>query len=287
MKILVTGAQGMLGRDVVALARGQRHDVVALDHAALDVTDARGVERRIEDARPDSVINCAAWTDVDGAEAREDEAASVNVEGASNVAAAAERVGAITVYPSTDYVFDGSKDGPYVEADRPAPLNAYGRTKLAGERATASANTGTFVVRTAWLFGPGGPNFVETMLRLASDSDSVNVVRDQVGCPTYTGHLAVGLLRLLEGSEHGVHHVASSGSCSRFELAEEIFRQASVSCEVVATTSKQVRRKAQRPANSALISTRQDPIELPAWQRGIGDYLKARDGVQGREARVS
>jgi dTDP-4-dehydrorhamnose reductase len=284
VKIVVTGAGGMLGRDVVAAARSEEHEVIALDRADLDVTDGDAVARRFEDAAPDAVINCAAWTDVDGAEDNESKAAAVNVDGAANVAAAAARLDAAVLYPSTDYVFDGSKDGPYVETDSTAPLNAYGRTKLAGEAATAAANPRSLIVRTAWLFGPGGNNFVETMLRLAADRGSVSVVRDQVGCPTYTGHLAAGLLLLVEEHGYGVQHMAGSGSCTRFEFARAIFSQAGVDCEVVPTTSDQVHRKAKRPANSVLISAREAPIVLPPWQRGLSDYLAARATSQAREA---
>ena len=158
------------------------------------------------------VINCAAWTDVDGAEESEEQAAfAVNGTAAGNVASAAAAVGASVVYVSSDYVFDGSKGAPYVETDQTAPLSAYGRTKLAGEEATAAANKRHFVVRSSWLFGIGGSNFVETMLRLASTQNEVLVVRDQVGSPTYTWHLAYGIVRLIEGVEFGIHHMAAGG----------------------------------------------------------------------------
>jgi dTDP-4-dehydrorhamnose reductase len=284
VKIVVTGAGGMLGRDVVAAARSEAHEVIGLNRADLDVTDGDAVERCLQEAGPDAVINCAAWTDVDGAEENESQAATVNVDGARNVATAAAHAGATVLYPSTDYVFDGSKDGPYVESDSTAPLNAYGRTKLAGEGATAATNPRSLIVRTAWLFGPGGKNFVETMLRLAADRDSVDVVRDQVGCPTYTGHLAAGLLLLVEENGHGVRHMAGEGTCSWFEFAREIFNQASVDCDVVPTTSDSVERKAKRPANSALISTHETPIVLPRWQRGLSDYLATRARSHAREA---
>jgi dTDP-4-dehydrorhamnose reductase len=232
------------------------------------------------------VINCAAWTDVDGAEENEEEAAAVNADGAGVVAAAAASARASVVYPSTDYVFDGSKDGPYVESDQPAPLNAYGRTKLGGEAATAAANGRSFIVRTSWLFGAGGANFVETMLRLASERGAVTVVQDQVGCPTYTAHLAAGLLHLVGSSDHGMHHLAGAGSCSWFEFAQEIFDQAGVACEVSPATGDKAGRKARRPANSVLTSERPVPIALPPWQRGLADYLRARaaSGAAAREA---
>jgi dTDP-4-dehydrorhamnose reductase len=225
------------------------------------------------------VINCAAWTNVDGAEESEHEASLVNAQGAGFVADAAAKVGAQLVFPSTDYVFNG-EGGPYGESDDPDPINAYGRTKLAGERATALVNGRSFIVRTSWLFGSHGGNFVETMLRLGQGGGPVVVVHDQVGCPTYTGHLAVGLLRLIDSASYGIHHMAGDGSCSWYEFAMEIFRQAEVVTRVMATTSDMMERPATRPANSVLVSRRSGPIKLPAWQRGLADYLARRDQVE-------
>src|SRR5919107_5871517 len=167
MKLLVTGAAGMLGRDVLLAAGNAGHDVVGYGRAELDVTNPGVLDRKLDLERPDVVINCAAWTDVDGAEDAEEAAFAINGAGAGNVAAAAAEIEARVVHVSTDYVFDGAKGAPYVESDQPAPLSAYGRTKLAGEEATAAANPRHFIVRSSWLFGTGGNNFVETMLRLA------------------------------------------------------------------------------------------------------------------------
>jgi dTDP-4-dehydrorhamnose reductase len=276
VKVLVTGAGGMLGHDLVRVAEDMRHQVVALTRDDLDVTDPARVERIITRERPGAVINCAAWTNVDGAEESEQEASVVNAQGAGFVADAASKVDAKVVYLSTDYVFDGT-GGPYGESDDPAPINAYGRTKLAGERATALVNGRSFIVRSSWLFGPHGGNFVETMLRLGQGGGPVVVVHDQVGCPTYTGHLAVGLLRLIDSSAYGIHHMAGEGRCSWYEFAMEIFRQAEVVTRVMASTSDMMDRPAKRPANSVLISRRSGPIKLPAWQRGLSDYLARRD----------
>jgi len=284
MKLLVVGAGGMLGGDVVSVATGLSHDVVALDRDQLDVTDPGRVERTIVRERPGAVINCAAWTDVDGAEEHEAEASLVNGEGAGFVAAAAARVEAKVLYVSTDYVFDGSKRGPYMESDEPAPIQAYGRSKLAGERATALANQRSFVVRSSWLFGPRGENFVSTMLRLGSSGAPVVVVHDQVGCPTYTGHLAIGLVRLIDGTAYGVHHMAGTGSCSWYEFAEEIFKQAGVDARVMAATSEMTDRAADRPANSALVSGREAPIRLPEWQRGLADHLERLEARERQAA---
>jgi dTDP-4-dehydrorhamnose reductase len=250
----------MLGQDVVRAS-----GALALSRAELDVTDRGAVRDAIEPG--DLVFNCAAWTDVDGAEEREDEATRVNAEGAANVAAAAGTV----VYVSSDYVFDGAKGEPYVESDPAAPLSAYGRSKLAGERATAAANPRNFVVRSSWLFGPGGRNFVETMLGLGPE---VRVVDDQVGCPTFTGHLAEALVRLAATGDYGVHHMAAAGSCSWYEFAREIFARAGVDTRVEPCATADHPRPAPRPAYSVLASERGH--RLPDWRAGLDAYLGVR-----------
>jgi dTDP-4-dehydrorhamnose reductase len=280
MKLLVTGAAGMLGRDVMLAAGNAGHDVVGYGRAELDVTDPAGLAKKFDLERPDVVINCAAWTDVDGAEEAEEAAFAINGTGAGNVAAAAAAVGASVVYVSSDYIFDGVKGAPYVESDQPAPLSAYGRTKLAGEEATVAANKRHFVVRSAWLFGIGGPNFVETMLRLAGSGNEVLVVRDQVGSPTYTWHLAYGIVRLIEGIEFGIHHMAAAGQCSWYEFAREIFEQAKVECKVLSITTEDFGRPAPRPPFSALTSQREHAIRLPSWQDGLAGYLAQRQAEE-------
>lgn len=277
MKLLVAGAAGMFGRDVMLAAGNAGHDVVGFGRSELDVTDPAGLEKKLDLERPDVVINAAAWTDVDGAESAEQDAFAINGTGAGNVAAAAAGVGASVVYLSTDYVFDGAKGAPYVESDQPAPLSAYGRTKLAGEEATAAANKRHFVVRSAGLFGVGGTSFVSTMLRLAADHGEVLVVRDQVTSPTYTWHLAYGIVRLIEGIEFGIHHMAAAGQCSWYEFAREIFEQAKVDCKVLSSTTGLLGRPAPRPAFSALMSQREHAIRLPSWQDGLAGFLAQRE----------
>lgn len=276
MKLLVTGAAGMLGRDVLLAAGNAGHDVVGYGRAELDVTNAETIARRFDIERPDVVINCAAWTDVDGAETAEEAAFAINGKGAGNVAAAAGEIEARVVHVSTDYVFDGSKGAPYVESDQPAPASAYGRTKLAGEEAVAAANKRHFIVRSAGLYGLGGRNFVDTMLRLAERQNEVTVVRDQVTSPTYTWHLAYGIVRLIEGIEYGIHHMAAAGQCSWYEFAREIFEQAKVECKVLSITTDEYGAPAPRPAFSALVSQREHAIRLPSWQDGLAGYLAQR-----------
>lgn len=266
----------MLGRDVERVARGRGHDVFALTHEALDVTDSRAVDACVARRRPETVINCAAWTDVDGAEDRERDATRINNEGAALVAAAAESEGASVLYPSTDYVFDGSKRAPYVESDMPSPISAYGRSKQAGETAVAISNPRHFIVRTSWLFGCGGGNFVETMLRLGGEQPEVLVVSDQIGCPTYTSHLATALVDLVEGEAYGIHHVAAEGTCSWFEFAQEIFDQEGLETRVMSATTDMLARKARRPTYSVLRSERGDAVQLPHWREGLASYLAER-----------
>jgi dTDP-4-dehydrorhamnose reductase len=263
----------MLGSDVMRVAG----DAVGFTRAELDIADRAAVERALAEVRPDAVINCAAYTNVDGAEADEDGAARVNGEGAENVAAAAAAVGAFVVQPSTDYVFDGTKREPYVESDPTGPRSAYGRSKLAGEHATAQVNPRHAIVRTSWLFGMDGKNFVETMLGLSGD---LKVVDDQVGCPTYTGHLAEALVELAGGRLTGVVHVAGSGTCSWHDFAAEIFRQAAKGdVELRPCTTEEYPRPAPRPAYSVLASERPDAPRLPDWREGLKAYLAEREAV--------
>jgi dTDP-4-dehydrorhamnose reductase len=276
MKVLVTGAGGMLGNDVVRAAAYVNHDVISLAHADLDITDGRRVRRTFSRLAPDAVVNCAAWTDVDAAEEDPIGATRVNEHAPRTVAAAAAEVGAPIVQPSTDYVFDGEKREPYVESDATHPLSIYGATKLAGEDGVVAANPRHFVVRSSWLFGSHGDNFVETMLRLGRDLGEVVVVRDQVGCPTYTGHLAGALVRLLDGDEYGLHHIAGAGECSWFEFATAIFEQAGVECRTLSCTTDEFPRPAPRPAYSVLATERDYGLVLPDWREGLAAYLAER-----------
>ncbi len=255
----------MLGQDVLRAA-GDRG--VGLTHAELDVTDAAAVAEALGGS---TVINCAAYTNVDGAETDSETAHAVNADGAGNVAAAAARV----VYVSSDYVFDGSKGEPYVESDPTGPLQEYGHSKLAGERTTAAANEDHLIVRSSWLFGSGGRNFVETMLALGSERDELLVVDDQVGSPTFTGHLAEALVALADSGERGVLHVAGAGSCSWYGFARAIFERAGVDADLRPCATEDFPRPARRPASSVLASERGAPA-LPAWEAGLDAYLGVR-----------
>jgi dTDP-4-dehydrorhamnose reductase len=280
VRVLITGAAGMLGRDVEEAARGAGHDVLALTHADLDITDTEAVHEAVAAAAPDAVVNCAAWTDVDGAESAEALATAVNGDGPGHVAAAAAATGAFVVSVSTDYVFDGRAREPYVESDPTAPLGAYGRSKLAGEHAVAAAAPGRHaIVRTSWLFGAHGPNFVATMLRVAGERDELTVVDDQVGCPTFTGHLAPALIAIAQSERTGILHVAGSGCCSWWDLARATFEAAGHGVRLHPGRTVDLGRPAPRPAWSVLGTERADTPVLPAWQDGLADYLE-RQGVR-------
>ncbi len=255
----------MLGHDVMRAAGA---GAIGLTRADLDVTDAAAVRDALGGA---TVINCAAYTNVDAAETDADAAHRVNADGARNVAESAARV----VYVSTDYVFDGAKAEPYVESDATSPLQAYGHSKLAGERATTAASPGHLVVRSSWLFGASGRNFIETMLSLGRERDELLVVDDQVGSPTFTVHLAKALVALATSEERGVLHVAGGGSCSWYEFAQAIFDSAGLDADLRACTTDEFPRPARRPANSVLASERGAPA-LPAWQDGLEAYLGVR-----------
>jgi dTDP-4-dehydrorhamnose reductase len=271
MHLLVTGAAGMLGRDVTAAAARAGHAVTPLSRRELDVCDAAAVRAVVAAARPDAIVNCAAWTDVDGAEADERAATAVNGAGAGNVAAA----GAFVVSVSTDYVFDGTAREPYVESAPTAPVSAYGRSKLAGEHAVAEAAPDAHaIVRSSWLFGEHGANFVATMLRLAGERDSLTVVDDQVGCPTFTGHLAVALVEIAEHRLHGIRHVAGAGSCSWHDLAAATFAATGADVELARGRTADLGRPAPRPAYSVLRSEHADTPVLPPWQDGLHAYLE-------------
>jgi dTDP-4-dehydrorhamnose reductase len=273
MRLLVTGAAGMLGRDVVAAAGEAGHEAVALARADLDITDAAAVRAAVLDTRPDAVINCAAWTDVDGAEAAEAQATAVNGTGAGNVAHAAAAAGALAVHVSSDYVFDGQATSPYREDAPTAPQGAYGRSKLAGEQAVTAAGGRSVIVRSAWLFGPHGKNFVDTMRRLGAEREEIAVVDDQVGCPTYTGHLAPALVDIAARQLTGILHVAADGSCSWFDLAQATFEETGLQCTVRPQSTAELGRPAPRPAFSVLNSTRTDVPQLPHWREGLKAHL--------------
>lgn len=275
MKALVIGHRGMLGTDLMAHLADTGIDAVGLDLPDIDITDRRATIRAVSEAAPDVVFHLAAWTDVDGAEEHEEQALMVNGEGTRNVAIACREAGSALVAVSTDYVFPGT-GGPYDEWAATDPLQAYGRTKLAGERlAEMEYPEGTRIARTAWLYGANGKNFVDTMLMLAIDRDAVDVVADQTGCPTWTKDLCPALVEIA-GLEPGVYHTAGGGSTTWADFAREIFRAAQVDCAVNDTTTEAFNRPAPRPEVSVLEVTREGAPRLRAWEDALADYIGER-----------
>jgi dTDP-4-dehydrorhamnose reductase len=298
MRLMVSGSGGMLGHDVMRAGRRAGHDLAGLAHGELDVADGEAVARAVARVRPEAIVNCAAWTDVDGAEDHRRQAHAVNAEGAGNLARAAAAAGVPLVHVSTDYVFSGEapvdargRPRAYVESDPTGPRSVYGQSKLAGERQVLAASDAHTIVRSSWLFGVDGHNFAATMLRLAAEQRAsgsegasrpprpLRVVSDQTGCPTWTGHLAPALLGLIEREVRGMVHLAGSGRTSWHGFAREIFRQAELECLLEPATSAQLARPAPRPAWSAIASERADVLPMPDWRDGLAGYLAARAGM--------
>lgn len=276
-RVLVTGAGGMLGSDLVELLQEVGAQVQGLTRRELDITDPQGVEEAVARIRPQWVVNCAAFTDVDGCEEQEALAMAVNGQGPGNLARACAGHGAALLHISTDYVFDGTSRRPYMEEDPVAPLGAYGRSKLAGEEAVRGSGCRWLMVRTAWLFGRRGRNFVATILELYRSSGRLRVVDDQVGSPTYTRDLARALVRLMEVGAQGMVHGVNSGCCSWFQLAREAVRMAGGDPALVEpVTSREFPRPAPRPAYSVLSTSRLRALtgsSPPPWQEGLARYL--------------
>ncbi|HUU26869.1 MAG TPA: dTDP-4-dehydrorhamnose reductase [archaeon] len=288
MKILVTGAAGMLGTDLTAeLSSG--HEVTGVDLDRCDITEKEAVLDLLRQERPELVIHTAAFTDVEGAEREPERAIEVNAYGAENVAQACRVVGARMLLISTDYVFDGTKREPYLESDEPNPINVYGRSKLEGERLSRAALPSVTVVRTAWLYGAASNNFLTKILKAAARQPRLAVVTDEVGSPTCTVDLSAVLRRMIElGAAGPLYHLAGSGTCSRYELAAELFSLLEIdTCELKPTVRESFPTLAVRPANSALASERLGPEGIPPlrpWREALeefaGKHLKSewRDG---------
>lgn len=274
MRILVTGAHGMLGSDLMRALPSP--GAVGLSARDLDITDRIAVERLFKKEKPEYIIHAAACTDVDGCERDPDTAYRVNGLGVRNVALQAEKIGATMLYVSTDYVFDGEKNEPYIEFDAPNPISVYGRSKLAGEAFVRQFCRRHCIVRTSWLFGRNGKNFVRTILRLAAKSDELRVVSDQMGSPTYSAHLARKIGDLVGSGVSGTFHVTNSGHCSWFELADAAVRQRQSPVRLVPIRAEEYAAPARRPRNSVLrnyMLQLEGMTLLPPWQDGLAEYL--------------
>jgi dTDP-4-dehydrorhamnose reductase len=279
MRVLVTGAAGMLARDLVPCLQKRGHETLAPLESDLDITRVEAIRRWAGSFHPEIVINCAAYTKVDQAEKEEHLAGIINGSAVQNICLVCQEADIPLVHFSTDYVFDGAKNGPYTIYDQPNPINAYGRTKLLGEKYVVWLLKRFYLVRTSWLFGIHGPNFIETMLNLAQKQKQVSVVNDQRGCPTWTHDLSEAVVSLIESGRYGVYHATNSGPTTWFEYAREIFRLAETGTHVLPITTDQFPTAATRPKNSAL-----DPFplseaigrDMPPWQDALRQYLDQR-----------
>jgi dTDP-4-dehydrorhamnose reductase len=276
MKVVVTGAAGQLGQDVLLELARKNHQAFGTDREKLDITNEVDVNAFINEVKPDVILHCAAYTNVDAAEENEEVAYQINAAGTEYLAKAAKQNGAKMLYISTDYVFDGTATEPY-EVDEPTkPLGAYGRTKLAGEKLLQKHLAEFFIVRTAWVFGIYGNNFVKTMIRLGKERGEVGVVHDQVGSPTYTVDLAKFMVELMETEKYGIYHATNSGICSWYEFAVEIFKQSDMKVTVNPLTSDQFPRPAARPKYSVLskkMIVQQGLSPLRDWKEALAAYL--------------
>jgi len=276
MKVVVTGAKGQLGTDVVHLLADRGYEVYGYGREELDITNFDQVKQVITEIRPDVVIHAAAYTKVDLAESESDQAFLINAYGTRNVAVVSEAVGAKLVYISTDYVFDGTATTPYNEFAPTNPLSIYGKSKLAGEQFVRDLHSKFFIVRTSWVYGKHGNNFVKTMLKLAQERDELMVVHDQVGCPTYTVDLSNCILELIQTEKYGVYHVSNSGHCSWYEFAKAIFEEARIEVKVNPCTTKDFPRPAPRPAYSVFdhMSLRLNGFnDIRHWRKALNEFI--------------
>ncbi|MBB6024676.1 dTDP-4-dehydrorhamnose reductase [Paenibacillus sp. JGP012] len=284
MKVLVTGASGQLGRDVVLLLAKEGHDVLACDRDQMDITNQAQCNEVISSYHPEIIIHCAAYTAVDAAETDMDGAYKVNAVGTRNVAVAAEKVGAKLIYISTDYVFDGQSTTSYQEYDDTNPQSVYGKSKRAGELLVQSLCSKWFVVRTSWVYGLHGNNFVKTILKLGQEKPKLQVVDDQKGSPTYTVDLATFLIELMGTEMYGIYHASNRGDCTWYEFTQAIFDEArttggiSIQAELEPCTTEQFQRPAPRPVNSVIdhLSIRtNDLTDLRPWREGLRDFIRS------------
>ena len=277
MKVLVTGAKGQLGTDLMNELAKRGSEGIGVDVQEMDITDAEACRRVIKNSGADAVIHCAAYTAVDAAEDNVDLCRRINGEGTRNVAQACKEADVKLMYISTDYVFDGQGTRPWEPDDERHPLNVYGQTKYEGELAVEELSDKYFIVRIAWVFGVAGKNFIKTMLRLGKERGAVSVVDDQIGSPTYTYDLARLLVDMIQTDKYGRYHATNEGLCSWYEFAKEIFRQAGMDVPVTPVSSDAFPAKATRPSNSRLNKDKlsENGFErLPAWQDALGRFLK-------------
>ncbi|MBN2072674.1 MAG: dTDP-4-dehydrorhamnose reductase [Actinobacteria bacterium] len=274
MKLLITGSKGQMGMELINTSPPM-HEVYGFD-MDMDITDRKAVFSTFKDIKPDAVIHCAAYTDVDGCERNSDKAFLINGTGTRNIAEAARRTGSEMIYLSTDYVFDGSKKAPYLEYDEPAPLSIYGKSKLAGEAVVREILGKYYIVRTTGIYSSYGRNFVETIIASSKKNGRLEVVNDQVCTPTYSLDLANCLYRLLDSKKYGTYHATNNGMCTWYSFSREIFRDLDMDIEVVPVESARLNRDAKRPAFSVLENANLEKLgicHMRDWKAALKDFL--------------
>lgn len=281
MRVLVTGAKGQLGTDVMAELKSNNIEAVGIDREELDIVDAKACEEFFDKAnaekRIDAVIHCAAYTAVDKAEDEQELSYNINALGTKNISTACKKFDMKLMYISTDYVFNGQGERPWEPDDEREPLNVYGKTKYEGELFVEEIAKKYFIVRIAWVFGIAGNNFIKTMLKLAKERDSLTVVDDQIGSPTYTADLSKLLVSMIQTDKYGRYHATNEGYCSWYEFAKEIFKVAGVTINVAPVDSSAYPAKAKRPANSRMEKKKLDEAgfkRLPSWQDATRRYIE-------------
>ncbi len=276
MKVLVTGVKGQLGYDVVKDLKKRGHEPIGVDREEMDLMNNDAIREFIMNTRPEAIIHCAAYTAVDKAEEEVEVCYQVNAEATKVIAECAKELDITLIYISTDYVFDGTKEGEYVETDVPNPINVYGASKLLGEQYVQQLLEKYYIVRISWVFGENGNNFIKTMRRLGSERDELNIIHDQVGSPTYTADLAPLLVDMMETNNYGIYHATNEGTCSWFEFANEIFKQSNIEVKTNPITTDQYPTAAKRPMNSRMSKDKLTEFGfalLPSWEEALNNYL--------------
>jgi dTDP-4-dehydrorhamnose reductase len=280
MKVLVTGSAGMLAKDLITCLSQREYEILAPPEDEFDITDLAAIRSVVDQCKPELVINCAAYTKVDEAEKEELQALTINGYGVQNICLVCQENDIPLVHFSTDYIFDGAKESPYTIYDEPNPASAYGRSKLLGERYVLWLLNKFYLIRTSWLFGHYGRNFIETVLELGQREKQISMVNDQKGCPTWAYHLAQAVADLIETQRYGIYHITNSEPTTWFDFAREILRLSGKDIEVIPVTTDQFPRPARRPLNSVL-----DPFplhqvlgrEMPSWREALEEYLERRN----------
>ena len=276
MKVLVTGVKGQLGYDVVKELERRGHQPIGVDREEMDLMNNEAIHTFIMTLKPEAIIHCAAYTAVDKAEEEVEICYQVNAESTKVIAECAKELDIKLIYISTDYVFDGTKEGEYVETDTPNPINVYGASKLKGEQYVQSLLDKFYIVRISWVFGINGNNFIKTMRRLGNERDELSIIQDQVGSPTYTADLAPLLVDMMETNKYGIYHATNEGTCSWYEFANEIFKQSGIEVKTNPIITSQYPTAAKRPMNSCMNKSKLKDVGfnvLPTWKDALKSYL--------------